>query len=145
MLAFTSVYFFESGLFNGLRPFGIKIFSLHFADLVPRAMPRTALVSPLRTWKSPDVHQRKYTEKSPIRQEFVGCNRPEASERFNLFSILEAEGVDVVATGMHGLWGVDLGDASRGREPKRPGNPLMAEMALGFCGFGSFGAGRQNG
>jgi hypothetical protein len=24
MLVFTSVYFFESGLFNGLRPFGIK-------------------------------------------------------------------------------------------------------------------------
>jgi hypothetical protein len=24
MLAFTSVYFFESGLFNGLRPFGVK-------------------------------------------------------------------------------------------------------------------------
>ena len=26
MLAFTSVYFFESGLFNGLRPFGVKKF-----------------------------------------------------------------------------------------------------------------------
>jgi hypothetical protein len=28
MLAFTSVYFFESGLFNGLRPFGVKKISL---------------------------------------------------------------------------------------------------------------------
>jgi hypothetical protein len=27
MLAFTSVYFLESGLFNGLRPFGVKNFS----------------------------------------------------------------------------------------------------------------------
>jgi hypothetical protein len=25
MLAFTSVYFLESGLFNGLRPVGVKI------------------------------------------------------------------------------------------------------------------------
>ena len=25
MLAFTSVYFLESGLINGLRPFGVKI------------------------------------------------------------------------------------------------------------------------
>ena len=27
MLAFTSVYFLESRLFNGLRPFGVKIFA----------------------------------------------------------------------------------------------------------------------
>jgi hypothetical protein len=38
MLTFTSVYFSESGLFNGLRPFGVKkfLFSRHPVSRSPR-------------------------------------------------------------------------------------------------------------
>ena len=53
-------------------------------------MPRTVLVSPLRTWKSLDFHQGKYTEKSPIRQEFVRCNRRDVVEKPNFAKDLES-------------------------------------------------------
>jgi hypothetical protein len=33
MLAFTSVYFLESGLINGLRPFGVKNFLARRPDI----------------------------------------------------------------------------------------------------------------
>ena len=33
MLAFTSVYFLESGLINGLRPFGVKNFAALRPDI----------------------------------------------------------------------------------------------------------------
>jgi hypothetical protein len=34
LLAFTSVYFLESGLFNGLQPFGIKILPVCLAPVL---------------------------------------------------------------------------------------------------------------
>ena len=55
-------------------------------------MPRTVLVSPLRIWKSPDFHQGKYTEKSPIRQEFVGCNRDMAVKSYKFTAASSQEG-----------------------------------------------------
>jgi hypothetical protein len=73
-------------------------------------MPRTVLVSPLRTWKSPDFHQGQYTEKSPIRQEFVGCNRDMAAEKSNLVNSLGSVGHNVGL--MEDDWVVQLSDHS---------------------------------
>jgi hypothetical protein len=57
LLSFTNVYFFESGLFNGLRPIQVKkIAPLGFADGRVRRASRH--LSPL---DAPDFHQRKYT------------------------------------------------------------------------------------
>jgi hypothetical protein len=43
-LSFPFICFFESGLFNGLRPIQIKkIAPINFADLVKRATPRAGL------------------------------------------------------------------------------------------------------
>src|ERR1700722_14020852 len=73
MLAFTSVYFFESGLFNGLRPIQIK----KIPFLSARQSGRLRNVSRVRPSlvDTSDFHQAKYTEGSRISQGFVRCNR----------------------------------------------------------------------
>jgi hypothetical protein len=62
MLAFTSVYFFESRLFNGLRPFGIKNLLARFRRSGSARNASHRLVSPLRLGKSPDFHPGVYGE-----------------------------------------------------------------------------------
>ena len=58
MLAFTSVYFLESSLFNGLQPFGVKNFAL-FLLTHPLAPRLAEFFSPLH---SPDFHRTNSTE-----------------------------------------------------------------------------------
>ena len=90
MLAFTSVYFFESGLFNGLRPFGIKNLLARFRRSGSARNASHRLVSPLRTCEKSGLSSGKYTEKSPTRQEFVGRNRREAVEKLKFAKDLES-------------------------------------------------------
>ena len=44
----------------------------------------------LRTWKSPDFHQGKYTKGSPIRQGFVCCNQIGVAEKPKFANDLES-------------------------------------------------------
>jgi hypothetical protein len=90
MLAFTSVYFFELRLFNGLRPFGIKNLLARFRRSGSARNASHRLVSPLRTWEKSGLSSGKYTEKSPTRQEFVDRNRREAVETLKFAKDLES-------------------------------------------------------
>jgi hypothetical protein len=59
MLAFTSVYFLESGLFNGLRPFGVKNFPPFSLDPAKVVLSRFPTAFRLRTLPRLSFAQRK--------------------------------------------------------------------------------------
>ena len=111
-LSFPFICFFESGLFNGLRPIQIKKSPRSISPIWLNAQ-RLAQgsVSPLRSRESPDFHERKYTEESPRSQGFVGCNRSAAGEMSNCAKDLEA-----ARRTMAGLW-------------KLPGCRLVGQLA----------------
>jgi hypothetical protein len=88
LLFFIYVYFFESRLFNELRPIQIKIPPDSPVRLcLKRSRVRLSL---LGTWESADFHQGKYTEGSRISQGFVRSNRNAAVERSSVAKGLES-------------------------------------------------------
>jgi hypothetical protein len=74
MLAFTSVYFLESGLFNGLRPFGVKNF-LPFRTYSDCAMQTRRCVLIFRTRTTVELGDEASSEDDtddfPFEQEIV--------------------------------------------------------------------------